>query len=115
MRAYSRCNSLCGYLTTAFAHAGRFSRNAAAFRPTVAAFCCGAMPSCDSNPMIWLVVAVLAATLPCAGHHQLVLLLDALHRHEPHRRPLRRLADRRSQIAAASAASFFCRFTNGLT
>src|SRR5262245_28234721 len=41
------------------------------------------------------------------------LSLRTLARDETHRRPLRRCAA--SQIASASAMSFFCRFTNGFT
>ncbi len=42
--------------------------------------------------------------------HALRLLLPRLHRHEAHRG-----REAASQIASASAASFFCRFTNGFT
>ena len=48
--------------------------------------------------------------IACPKHHRCGLRHLALHRHE-------RIAGRwtASQIASASAASFFCRFTNGLT
>jgi hypothetical protein len=55
--------------------------------------------------------ACTAVTDHVSEHQTRCLLLFAIDRHEPHIGTLRRA----SQMASASIASFFCRFTNGFT